>query len=309
MKNFTIFIVILFSALFTLNAQIPNFSFENWTNGANAAPDGWSDHGSNHAGFYPATQSTDAYHGSYAVHIENKIDATDTTYGNLYTTRPNGGEGFGPAFQINQRYDNLKGFYKFIALNGDSAQVIVYITKTGFVGPWGDLLAWGEENLGAATTYTPFSVGYLDSLTTFIYMDGTEIPDSGYISLCAYKPIDGSEINLPPQGNSVLIVDALNFDTYITGVNENMDITENFILYPSIGNGIFNVSFSTSENDYTTIKIYDLEGREITNLFSGSLDSGNHEYCYNISDLNNGNYLFVVASGRGYRAEKICIQK
>ncbi|MFC1732409.1 T9SS type A sorting domain-containing protein [candidate division KSB1 bacterium] len=57
------------------------------------------------------------------------------------------------------------------------------------------------------------------------------------------------------------------------------------------------------------MKIYDMEGSEIMNLFSGSLSAGNHAFHYNIQELNNGNYLYVVASGKGYRSEKICLQK
>jgi hypothetical protein len=309
MKKFTFILTVLFALAISVNAQIPNFSFENWSSGTNAAPDGWSDHGSHHTGFYPTTQTTDKYSGIYAVKLENKITTTDTTEGNLYTTRPGGKEGFGPAFAINTRYNNLKGFYKYTPLNGDSAQIIVYITKTGFVGPWGNLLAWGQKNMAAALTYTPFSVGYLESSANFTYNDNVVVPDSGYIDISAYRSIGTSTYNLPPLGNSILIVDALNFDSYITGTEEQMDITTDFNLFPTVNIGIFNVNFNTSENDFTTIKIYDLEGREIMNLFSGELSSGNHEFHYSMPELNNGNYLYVVASGKGYRAEKICIQK
>lgn len=296
--------------LCSVTAQvIPNYNFENWVNGANAAPSGWSDKGSNHTGFYPVKQTTDKYLGTYAVKIENKIDATDTTKGEVWTTRPGGSEGFGPAFPIATRYDNLKGFYKFTPLNGDSAQIFVFITKTGYVGPWQNLLAFGQANLGAALTYTPFSVGYLDSLPNFYYNDNIIVPDSGFIDILAFKAIDGANHDIPPLGNSILIVDALNFNTYLTGMDENMDITSDFKLFPSMNDGTFIVNFKTSENEFTTIKIYDLNGREIVNLFSGVLNADDHEFHYNIPELVNGNYLYVVSSGKGYRAEKICVQK
>lgn len=305
---FTAAFLVLF--LYSVNAQvIPNFNFENWVNGPNAAPSGWSDKGSNHAGFYPVIQTTDKYLGTYAVKIENKVDATDTTKGEMWTTRPGGSEGFGPAFSVSTRYDNLKGFYKYTPLNGDSAQFIVFITKTGFVGPWGNLLAWGQANLGTALTYTPFSVGYLDSLTNFYYNDNIIVPDSAYINLMAYKSIDGTNYDLGPLGNSILFVDALNFNTYLTGINKNMDITSDFKLFPSVNDGNFTVNFRTSESEYTTIKIYDLNGREIVNLFSGILNADSHEFSYNVPVLENGNYLFAISSGKGYRAEKICVQK
>jgi hypothetical protein len=305
---FSTTLMILF--LCSVKAQvIPNYNFENWVNGPNSAPDGWEDHSSHHAGFYPASQTSDKYLGTYAVKLENKITVGDTTKGQISTTRPNSQEGFGPAFPVAVRYNNLKGFYKYTPLNGDSTQIIVYITKTGYVGPWGNLLAFGQKNMGAALTYTPFSVGYLDSLTNFFYNDNIIIPDSGYIEISAFKAIGSTMYNLPPLGNSILIVDALNFDTYLTGINEDMDITTNFNLFPNVNSGNFTVNFNTSDIDFTTIKIYDPEGREIKNLFSGDLSAGNHEFNYTMTELSNGNYLYVVATGKGYRSEKICIQK
>lgn len=294
---------------YVVNAQvIPNYNFETWTNGINAAPDGWMDRGSNHAGFFPVTQTTDNYLGDYAAKIENKVTVSDTTYGSMATIRPGGNDGFGPAFPISVRYNNLKGFYKYLPQNGDSAQIIVYITKTGFIGPWGNLVAWGEKILGAAATYTPFSVGYLDSLSTFAYMDGVTVPDSAYINISAYKIISGPMVELEPLGNSALYVDALSFDYYLE-VNEQMDITSSFVLYPNAGNGMFEVKFNTLENNFATIKIYDLSGKEIMNLFSGILEAGPHKFQYNLQQLTNGNYLYVVATDKGYRAEKITVQK
>lgn len=291
---------------------IPNFNFETWTNGANSAPDGWEDHGSNHVGFYPATQTADKFLGTYAIRIESKITATDTTRGNINTIRPNSNGGFGPAFPVATRYNNLKGFYKYTPVNSDSAQIIVYITKTGYTNPqypqWGGLLAFGQKNMGAAPTYTPFSVGYLDTLTNFLYWDNAVVPDSAYIDIAAYKGI-GPTGPLKPLGNSILLVDALNFDSYLSGINEHLDITANFQLFPNANKGAFDVNFETEKSDYTTIKIYDLNGREVSSLFEGNLNSGAHAFHYDVQNLNNGDYLFVVATGEGYKVEKLGIQK
>ncbi len=270
-------IIILVLAIigFSVNAQvIPNWSFETWTNGPDTTPDGWSDNGSNNPGFHPVTRTSSAFLGTYAVQIENMISGGDTTQGGIFTTRPHNQGGFGPAFPISTRYENLKGYYKYTPSNGDSAQVIVYLTKTGYMDPEGDgyLLAWGEKELGAAATYTPFSVGY-ESKTNFIYMDtnttGTTVPDSGYIAILAYKAIIATGGGGKVLGNSILVVDALNFNTYL-GIDEQKDITTNFNLFPNANKGVFDVTFNTSVKDFTTIKIYDMDGKEITNLFSGT---------------------------------------
>lgn len=308
MKKVTFIMTFLITLSITAVAQIPNYSFENWSNGSNAPPDAWSGYDSNHSGFYPVTQTSDSYLGTFAVRLENRITDTDTTEGELWTTRPNNTEGFGPAFPITTRYNNLKGYYKYDPLNGDSAQISVFITKTGFAGAWGDLLAFGIKNMGIATTYTPFSVGSYES-PDFFYVDPIVVPDSAYINISAYRGLIDTISDQPPLGNSVLIVDALNFDTYLVGINEQLEITTNFKLFPTANNGTFDVSFEILENEYTTIKVYDMQGREIRKLYSGNLSAGYHSFHYSMPELNNGYYLYMVATGKGYRSEKICIQK
>ncbi len=306
MKTFTT-ILTLFAMTFIANGQvIPNYNFETWTNGTNAAPDGWRDHGSAHPGFYAVTQSTEHTLGSYSVKIENKILNNDTTAGIIETIYPGSSEeGISPVFPVNAAYTTIKGYYKYLPQGGDSAQVICALFKTGYVHSqgFGNIIAFGHAEGGAAATFTPFS-------SDDFFYDGVGIPDSAYISVSAYKGISltlGG--NQPVLGNSVLYIDALNFDDFITGINHPLDITRTFLLYPIAGTGDFNLSFETDKSDYTTIKVYDLEGREVKNLFAGTLNSGTHTFHYSINDLESSAYLLVVATGSGYRSEKIYITK
>jgi hypothetical protein len=305
MKTITIIFSLLITLTINANAQvIPNYNFENWTNGANEAPDGWQTHGNNHPGFYNVTRSTEHSLGSYSVKLENKIANGDTTIGVIETTYPGFGEGLGPCFPVSVAYTSLKGYYKYSPQNGDSAQFIAPLFKEGYANPlgYGNILAMGAMNFGAAATFTPFSIpiNYFDALT----------PDSAYILITASRGIDFSNgAHLPTLGNSVLYIDALNYDTYITGINDPMEITRNFSLFPTAGSGDISLSFDTDKSNYTTIKIYDLQGRELKTLYAGTLSQGNHRMQYNISDMQSSEYLLVVANPEGYRTEKIFIAK
>lgn len=289
-----------------LSAQIiPNYNFENWSNGANAAPDNWQDHGTNHPGFYPVTRSTDYSLGTYSVRLENKIANGDTTKGEFETFYPGYGEGLGPVFPVSTAYTSLKGFYKYVPENGDSAMVMVALFKDGYANTQGfaNLLAFGYAMLGTASTFTPFS-------SIDFWYDGAGVPDSAYINIAAFKGIDITNgQQLPVHGNSVLYVDALNFDSYISGINDPNAITRNFNLYPTVGSGEFNLWFDTDKSDFTTIRVYDMQGREVKDLFAGTLSQGAHTFHYAINDLENSAYLLVVATGSGYRTEKIVISK
>ncbi|MFN0201981.1 MAG: T9SS type A sorting domain-containing protein [Bacteroidia bacterium] len=277
--TFTIFIV----AVTTATAQIPNAGFENWSAGANAAPDGWVDFGFSVA---TVSRSTDKYLGSYAIKVENKVTAADTTEGLAYCM----------PYPVATRYTALTGYYKYTPLNGDTALVLGSLTKAGYVNTGGDANVLGVAGVEclAAATYTPFSVA-------FDYDAPTLVPDSG--SILIFAASGGA------KGNSVLLVDALNYNTF-TSIDEALDITQDFALYPNpISDGNFEVRFSTMEEDFVTVRIFDMNAKEVMNLFSGTMPAGKHEYRYNLSTLNSGNYLYMVSSGKGFRVEKICIQK
>jgi hypothetical protein len=90
------------------------------------------------------------------------------------------------------------------------------------------------------------------------------VPDSAYISITAYKEMDfNTGMKYPVYGNSVLYVDAINFDSLLTGTGSALKIAAGFSIYQSSADAIFSVTFTTLKEDYTVIKIYDLEGREV----------------------------------------------
>lgn len=306
-KNLLVTKLILIIAVISANAQvIPNYNFESWTNGANAAPDGWRDRGNIHPGFHPVTQSTEHSMGNYSVRLESKVDSNGTTIASMEMMYPGSGQGLRPVFPVSTAYTTLKGFYKYLQQGGDSAQFVVALFKTGYVNTQslGNLLAFGLVTLDMAPTFTPFS-------TPAFYYDGVATPDSAYLSIAAYKSVDITNpgVELPVLGNSVLYVDALNFDTLIAGIDNPQDITNKFSLFPNAGSGDFNLSFETVKNDFTTIRVYDLAGKEVKNLFAANLTSGVHTFQYSINDLESSAYLLVVATGSGYKAEKIYITR
>ena len=293
-----------------LHAQvIPNYNFENWSLGPDSSPDYWNAHGSNIPGYVSVTRSTQHANGQYSVRLENKITVTDTAAGVVDSKRPNGQEGLGSAFPVNIRYTSLKGYYKYAPMNGDSAQVFAALFKSGYVNSqtWGNLVAFAFVQLPASATFIPFTTG------SFAYDNAnTVLPDSAWVGIHAFREIDvyaSSPGKLPVLGNSVMYADALNFDTFISGVESNKSITSNFKLFPTINKGNFQVNFETEKPAYSTMILYDLEGRELKRFFSGNLDSGIHSFSYSVNDLSNGTYMFMLSSVSGYRVEKIQIQK
>jgi hypothetical protein len=299
---------------FIVQAQvIPNNGFEDWSNGTNSAPDHWQSHGSNSQGFSPVTQSSDRYLGNYSLRLENKIQGSDTTGGTIESKHPNdSGEGYKPCFPINYQYRTLKGFYKFAPQNGDSAVILAMMSNVNYTNPdgFGHIMGAGWCALGAASVFTPFSTAdfYNDSVFT-------GAPDSAYITIAAYKEMDfktGARVPYPVKGNSVLYVDALNFDTYLsTGTlpgGQKLQITRKFRLVTSADKNSFLAQFETITSDYTTVKIFDMAGRQRACLFDGNMPAGAHELKFDTRALSRGTYLFAIASAKGFTAEILTVQ-
>jgi flagellar hook assembly protein FlgD len=69
------------------------------------------------------------------------------------------------------------------------------------------------------------------------------------------------------------------------------------------------VRIETPVNGYTTIKAYDISGREVDNIFEGSLNSGTHIFRWNPAFLPTGNYFIHVVSGSYAKTVKSVLLK
>lgn len=103
------------------------------------------------------------------------------------------------------------------------------------------------------------------------------------------------------------------FDTYIApnigvGVNNiSSEIPEGFKLnqnYPNPFNPSTKISFSIPKSGFVNLKIYDMTGREITNLINEQLQAGSYEVDFNASHLSSGVYYYKLTSGNFSEVKK-----
>lgn len=79
--------------------------------------------------------------------------------------------------------------------------------------------------------------------------------------------------------------------------------------YPNPFNPTTTIQFVLQKSGSTTLKIYDMLGREITTIVDENLDSGTHTYQFNGSHLASGVYLYRIISGDFVQTRKMVIQK
>ena len=93
---------------------------------------------------------------------------------------------------------------------------------------------------------------------------------------------------------------------------EILQVKDQFKLYPNYPNP-FNpstqISFRLAEHGATTLRIYDLLGREVATLINGQLASGNHTVNFIGSGLSSGIYFVRLVQGSNTQTHTITLVK
>jgi uncharacterized lipoprotein YddW (UPF0748 family) len=98
----------------------------------------------------------------------------------------------------------------------------------------------------------------------------------------------------------------------VTGVEDEPLVPAQFALsqnFPNPFNPLTTLSFTLSQQHYTTLKVYDMLGREIATVVDDVLDAGTHRFNFNGSNLASGVYLYRIVSGTFTETKKMVLQK
>ena len=79
--------------------------------------------------------------------------------------------------------------------------------------------------------------------------------------------------------------------------------------YPNPFNPSTTISFSTPNDGFVTLKIYDLLGREITELVNQKLSAGNYKYDFDASKLTSGIYFYTLGCNDFTATKKMILTK
>ena len=90
------------------------------------------------------------------------------------------------------------------------------------------------------------------------------------------------------------------------GVPDKYELSQN---YPNPFNPATVILYSLTENSFTTLKIYDVTGREMTRLVNEKQEAGRYEVVFNGSNLASGVYLYELRSGDFVAQKKMVILK
>jgi hypothetical protein len=274
----------------TLQAQIPNAGFEDWTGGE---PDGWLT-----TNFPPlivnVTQTNNSHSGNWAVRGE-VIDVMFPIPPYLIT-----GSQTSPGFTVNERIDSISGYYQFSPVGGDhffaAAEMGIATTSdTTIIGS-------GAISIGdAVSVYTQFSFD-------IIYFLPNEVPNWAIITISIIDPSGTTSGHI----GSTMWVDGL--ELIVVGVDDsegNLTVNE-FMLrqnYPNPFNPTSTIKYQIPEVSFVTIKVYDVMGNEIATLLKKEQPQGNYEIEFDATALPSGIYFYRLQAGSFVETKKMVLMK
>ena len=125
-----------------------------------------------------------------------------------------------------------------------------------------------------------------------------------------YNDDDGSINDMGVYGGNV---DSLRLITAIDNYNKNVNqLPEHFELsqnYPNPFNPSTAIEFSLPKSELTTLKVYNILGKEVSTIVSKKLNQGSHTYQFDGKNLASGIYFYRIEAGKFQDVKKMILIK
>jgi flagellar hook assembly protein FlgD len=79
--------------------------------------------------------------------------------------------------------------------------------------------------------------------------------------------------------------------------------------YPNPFNPVTIINYQLSISNNVTIKLYDINGKEIATLVNENKESGKHSVQFDASHLSSGTYIYRLQVGNLTQSRKMILQK
>lgn len=284
-KSVLKFIAAAFTGISTLQAQIPNFSFENWTStGGYEIPNNWGTMNNTTKTFsvFTATKATPGNPGNFYMKLTSKTVGPVVVNGiavsgvlDSLTMQPKSG------FAFNQRPANFTGRWQHMIYGTSQGSLLVTLTR------WDTGLNTRVPVGTGSVTLSGMAMSWANFSIPINYTDGNN-PDSCIIVLKA----SGSN----PTNNDYLWVDNLGFSGIVAGVEEK-NIISSLNVYPNPSSENLTLKLNLTEQKEINIALVDITGKTILTE-TKQLAQGESAVNLNIGNLSKGIY-FVKLSGSG----------
>ncbi len=97
-----------------------------------------------------------------------------------------------------------------------------------------------------------------------------------------------------------------------SGINNISSIASSFKLhqnYPNPFNPSTSIRFSLQKSGFVSLKIYDMNGKEVTVLINNNLSQGEYIFDFNAKELSSGMYFYTLKAGNFTETKKMMLVK
>lgn len=149
-----------------------------------------------------------------------------------------------------------------------------------------------------------------DSVTSTPVL-GTNVNGNGTGDIALRQNSDGSVTVFVMATNNG--IGAFTFNAQLTAVKEQYNgVPSSYVLsqnYPNPFNPTTQINYSIPKNSFVTLKVYNVLGQEVANLFSGNLRAGSYSATFNASRLASGVYFYRLRAGGFMSVKKMVLLK
>jgi len=282
---FTVFIILIFQ-LAPSAQEIPNHSFEIWSDGD---PVDWLT--TDVIGFDAVSQSSDAYEGSSSAYLEILGNVSGVFLPSLQVSDGLGGIGT----PVTQRYSSFGGYYKFTKVGSGNESFVVQINMIDFNTT--TLIGSGVLQFPPASNWTEFNVPitYISEDTpdrAILFMTITDFGGQGTVGSNAH--VDYVMFGSP---NDV---------EQLSGLPVDYSLSQN---YPNPFNPTTNIEYSIPEQSYVELKVYDILGNEVATLVNEEQPAGTYRADFDGKKLSSGLYIAQLSTGSKIQTIKMSLLK
>jgi photosystem II stability/assembly factor-like uncharacterized protein len=272
-------------------APLPNAGFENWFNYNSIKPLSW--YSFDYIGFDYTTlvnsqMVSQAYYNppfDYAAKVSN-IEMDGQLMGGTMNSIPDPFfDANTPSFPVYMNHQTLNGFYEFFPVNGDTLKISVTMFQHG-------------QQIGGGEFFDTNTVAHFAPFTISIY----------YYN--AFLSADSAVIQIAPNngvshGLSYTLVDKLNFDGFIAGIEEAAALKDgdNIWAYPNPSSGKVTVEMAAPMGQ-TEITLSDINGRIVKSFIINEIDN---KFSFDVSEVSAGIYFINVQTEHDKEVKKIII--
>jgi len=87
-------------------------------------------------------------------------------------------------------------------------------------------------------------------------------------------------------------------------IPKNYKLSQN---YPNPFNPNTTIEFTLPKSELTTLKVYNILGKEVSTLVSNKLNQGNHTYTFDGKNLSSGVYYYQLLAGEYREVKKMIL--